>query len=50
MRGDDVGHVDFSVTGFGPHAAAGGAGVSVPLVLMVVGDVIDDQGLVLSVH
>lgn len=50
MRGDDVGHVDLPVGGLAPHAAAGRAGISIPLVFALVGDVTDDQRLVGPAH
>lgn len=50
MVGDHVGHVDFSIGGFGPHAAPRRALVGVPLLFRVVGDVVDDQRLVLATH
>lgn len=50
MSGDGVGNVDLPVAGLAPHAAAGGAGVGVSLVCIVVSDVIHDEGLVLRVH
>ena len=48
LAGDGVGHVDLAVGRFSPHAAAGSAGVSVPLHLVVIGDVVHHVGLVLS--
>lgn len=50
MRGDDVGDVDLPIRRLAPHAAAGRAGIGVPLVFAVVGDVVDDQRLVGSAH
>lgn len=50
MCGDDVRHVDLSIAGLSPHAAAGGAGISVPLVFIVISNVIHHQGLVLRTH
>ena len=50
LSGDGVGHIDFAVTGLPPHAAAGGAGVRVPLQLVVVRDVVHYIGLVLGVN
>lgn len=50
LLGDHVRHVDLPVAGFGPHAASGRALVGIPLVLIVIGDVVHDEGLVLRVH
>lgn len=50
MRGNDVGDVDLPIRRLGPHAAAGCAGISVPLLFAVVGDVVDDQRLIGSAH
>ena len=47
---DDVGNIDLAVRGLSPHAATGCAGVSVPLILILVSDVIHDVGLILGVH
>lgn len=50
MCGDDVGHVDLSVSGFAPHAALGGAAIGVSLALVVIGNIVHDQGLLLRTH
>lgn len=50
LLGDHVRHIDLPVAGFGPHAASGRALVGIPLVLIVIGDVVHDEGLVLRVH
>lgn len=42
MWGDDVGHIDPSISWSGPHAAVGGAGISVSVIFVVVSDVIND--------
>jgi len=47
---DDVGYVDLAVGGFSPHATTGCAGISVPLILIHVSDVIQNVGLILGVH
>lgn len=44
---DIVGHVDFPITGLWPHAATRGARVSVPVILVVHGDVIQQLGLII---
>lgn len=48
--GDHVGDVNFSVCRFGPQAAARGALICVPLILILVGDIIYYKGLILRVH
>lgn len=50
MRGDDVGDIDVSIAGFSPHAARGGARISIPLILIFISNVINDKGLLCCVH
>ena len=50
MWGDGVGHVYVSISRPGPHAAVADARITVSLILMVIGDVIYDEGLILPTH
>lgn len=33
--GNDIRHIDFAITGLRPHAATRGAGISIPLILII---------------
>lgn len=50
MRGDDVGDIDVSIAGFSPHAARGGARISISLILIFISNVINDKGLLCCMH